>query len=491
MWHGAPERMLIEQTYPGDDDHRRHFDALLARCSPTRATSASTAGQCSTCRNPTAIPDVERWVALWQQLADAAGLGGLFLVGEYHGGPWEPQHHGFDGSVAIRLPAPDGRRGHGSGRPGSQRRELRRGPSRAHVARPTTSTSRASCPGGTTRRARNGVGWCSRARRRSCSASTSGGRSRRRRRGAGPPDRVGEVVERVGRGQHPRTRPRVRARLPRSASRRAAIRPRGAARRPGVDATSGAAGIRRLARIARDRAQTDRRDPRRREPRARPCRSCSASTASPTRGWSIPLTTAARRATDDRAGVLHGLAGPNRPAHRGLRSTSTGSSAWTRRSRRRYGDAARLRRSASRPSSNGCVTLGDGLGVHPHALAMGPARTTAGSPTSPNAGVRPRMSRHRAWTRSGPRSDTRPSCSATATRTSTTTSSTPRSTPGSATTSRSSPGSRRGPYPRRPKARSRRPGCRTGAGYRACRTTPRPATTGVPAARPVRSGSCR
>ena len=29
IWHGAPQRVLIEQTYPGMDDHRRHFDALL------------------------------------------------------------------------------------------------------------------------------------------------------------------------------------------------------------------------------------------------------------------------------------------------------------------------------------------------------------------------------------------------------------------------------------------------------------------------------
>src|SRR5438046_853509 len=29
VWHGVPNRTLIEQTYPGDDDYRRHFDTLL------------------------------------------------------------------------------------------------------------------------------------------------------------------------------------------------------------------------------------------------------------------------------------------------------------------------------------------------------------------------------------------------------------------------------------------------------------------------------
>src|ERR1039458_3423890 len=29
VWHGAPNRILIEQTYPGAEDHQAHFDALL------------------------------------------------------------------------------------------------------------------------------------------------------------------------------------------------------------------------------------------------------------------------------------------------------------------------------------------------------------------------------------------------------------------------------------------------------------------------------
>src|SRR3990172_5855368 len=29
IWHGTPNRILVEQTYPGMEDHRRHFEALL------------------------------------------------------------------------------------------------------------------------------------------------------------------------------------------------------------------------------------------------------------------------------------------------------------------------------------------------------------------------------------------------------------------------------------------------------------------------------
>ena len=29
IWHGAPKHVLIEQTYPGPEDHEAHFNALL------------------------------------------------------------------------------------------------------------------------------------------------------------------------------------------------------------------------------------------------------------------------------------------------------------------------------------------------------------------------------------------------------------------------------------------------------------------------------
>jgi hypothetical protein len=112
VWHGAPERVLIEQTYPGEDDHRRHFDVLTEMFTDPRYLRVE-GRPVFYVQEPEAIPNVERWVGLWQRLADRAGLDGLFLVGEYRGGPWEPRHHGFDGSVATRLPAPGNRRSGG------------------------------------------------------------------------------------------------------------------------------------------------------------------------------------------------------------------------------------------------------------------------------------------------------------------------------------------------------------------------------------------
>ena len=41
IWHAAADKVLRQQTYPGDDDDRRHFEAIQFRTpglSSTRAT---------------------------------------------------------------------------------------------------------------------------------------------------------------------------------------------------------------------------------------------------------------------------------------------------------------------------------------------------------------------------------------------------------------------------------------------------------------------
>ena len=257
VWHGAPERMLIEQTYPGVDDHRRHFDALVHMFADPRYLRVD-GRPVFYVQEPAAIPDVERWVALWQQLADAAGLGGLFLVGEYHGGPWEPQHHGFDGSVAIRLPAPDGQRGTGrSGRGPNVVSYAEALPSLTSLDRdehfpcvvprwdntPRSERRGLVLDGSTPELFREHVGWAVAKAQK-----------------AVPGRRIvwvkswnewaeGNTLEPDREFGHA---------LPRSASRRAAISPRGApSAREWINVGSG--GHPRLARIARDRAQNDRR----------------------------------------------------------------------------------------------------------------------------------------------------------------------------------------------------------------------------------------
>jgi lipopolysaccharide biosynthesis protein len=103
IWHGAPERVLIEQTYPGESDHRAHFDYLLPMLTDPRHLTVNGL-PLLVIYNPSEIPDVRRFTDLWRDLAIKAGLPGLHLVGLTIDPRWDPLQSGFDGCSSQKLP---------------------------------------------------------------------------------------------------------------------------------------------------------------------------------------------------------------------------------------------------------------------------------------------------------------------------------------------------------------------------------------------------
>jgi lipopolysaccharide biosynthesis protein len=103
IWHGAPDRVLIEQTYPGEDDHRAHFDYLLPVLADRRQMTVNGL-PLLLIYSPSTIPDVRRFADLWRDLAVKAGLPGLHLVGCTVNPSWSPVQDGFDASTYQRLP---------------------------------------------------------------------------------------------------------------------------------------------------------------------------------------------------------------------------------------------------------------------------------------------------------------------------------------------------------------------------------------------------
>jgi len=104
VWQGAPKRLLIEQTYPGPDDDRRHFDSLVAIFHDPRYIRVDDKPLLVVHR-PEDIPDPQRFVERWQDLAREAGLAGLFLVGR-SGGTWGPTRACFDAAVVDQTTPP-------------------------------------------------------------------------------------------------------------------------------------------------------------------------------------------------------------------------------------------------------------------------------------------------------------------------------------------------------------------------------------------------
>lgn len=80
IWHGNPRQTLIEQTYPGDGDHRRHFESLRPAFEDRRYLRVD-GKPVFVVYKPNQVPDAARVCDLWREMAVMAGLGGLHLVG--------------------------------------------------------------------------------------------------------------------------------------------------------------------------------------------------------------------------------------------------------------------------------------------------------------------------------------------------------------------------------------------------------------------------
>ena len=102
IWHAAPDRMLIEQTYPGEGDYAAHFDAVLPAFEDPRYLRVE-GKPLFYVYKPPAIPDLRQFVDLWRELAQQAGLSGLYLIGEGER-PWNPTDWGFDAAIYSGLP---------------------------------------------------------------------------------------------------------------------------------------------------------------------------------------------------------------------------------------------------------------------------------------------------------------------------------------------------------------------------------------------------
>lgn len=106
VWHGEPKKVLIEQTYPGEEDHRRHFAKLLPAFRDKRYVTVDDKPMFVIYR-PMEIPDVTKVMALWQEMARDAGLPGLHLVAQSPNPDWQPSEHGFDACISPKIPKLD------------------------------------------------------------------------------------------------------------------------------------------------------------------------------------------------------------------------------------------------------------------------------------------------------------------------------------------------------------------------------------------------
>jgi hypothetical protein len=100
IWTGG-RSTLVRQTYPGSDDYERHFQSVLPAFLDERYFRVDGRPLFLVYR-PNDLPNASAFAHQWRDLAERAGLPGLYLVGETKGA-WSASRTGFDAEVHAAL----------------------------------------------------------------------------------------------------------------------------------------------------------------------------------------------------------------------------------------------------------------------------------------------------------------------------------------------------------------------------------------------------
>ena len=104
IWHGNPKKILVEQTYPGIHDYEAHFQEILPALRDNRYLRVD-GRPLFVIYKPRDVPDIRLVAEVFRDMAQRAGLPGLYLVGVAHQDNWEPMTYGFDAVIEQNLPS--------------------------------------------------------------------------------------------------------------------------------------------------------------------------------------------------------------------------------------------------------------------------------------------------------------------------------------------------------------------------------------------------
>ncbi|MCK9224201.1 MAG: glycoside hydrolase family 99-like domain-containing protein [Candidatus Muirbacterium halophilum] len=95
IWHGAPDKILIEQTYPGIEDYKKHFYSLLEAFKDERYMKID-GKLVFLIYNPKNLPDAKEFTKYWRELAQKEGLNGFHFIAHLSN---EARKYGCDSCV--------------------------------------------------------------------------------------------------------------------------------------------------------------------------------------------------------------------------------------------------------------------------------------------------------------------------------------------------------------------------------------------------------
>ena len=94
VWHGCPDEILIEQTYPGAEDIKAHFYSLLDAFKDERYLKIDGRNIFSIYR-PTDLENASLFLETWRELAEKEGAPDFYFIAitDY---PWDRPQDGYD-----------------------------------------------------------------------------------------------------------------------------------------------------------------------------------------------------------------------------------------------------------------------------------------------------------------------------------------------------------------------------------------------------------
>lgn len=102
VWKGEPNRILVEQTYPGEDDDRAHFDYLLKAFRDHRYITVD-GKPLLVIYKPLSMPGAKHRFDFWRDLACKSGLAGLYIIGTNMLDFDDAEKLGLDGAMISTM----------------------------------------------------------------------------------------------------------------------------------------------------------------------------------------------------------------------------------------------------------------------------------------------------------------------------------------------------------------------------------------------------
>ncbi len=102
IWHGSPNKILMEQTYPGREDYKAHFYSLLPAFTDERYIKIH-GKPVFVVFKPEKLPDPKEFSDHWRDLAHEVGLPGIYFIGITANEFWDHKSDGFD-ALTLHVP---------------------------------------------------------------------------------------------------------------------------------------------------------------------------------------------------------------------------------------------------------------------------------------------------------------------------------------------------------------------------------------------------